>query len=90
MSVRVKIALLLRKFTDGQEFVQVAGSSPLECLHNMEVQFPGIGEWLFDKQGEVRPQLWVFVNGERIYAGELASLVKDGDELFIMLALAGG
>jgi len=90
MSVKVRVSSLLRKFTNGQELVEVPGNSPLECLHNLESQFPKIRKWLYDKQGELRPQVWFFINGERIYADELTRQLNDGDELFILLAVGGG
>ncbi|MCK4964066.1 MAG: hypothetical protein KAS54_03215 [Dehalococcoidia bacterium] len=90
MSVKVRISSLLRKYANGQELLEVTGYSPVECLHNLVVQFPDIRRWVYDKQGELRPQVWFFTNGERISADELTNRLKDGDELFILLALGGG
>ena len=90
MSVKVRISSLLRKYANGQELLEVTGYSPVECLHNLVVQFPDIRRWVYDKQGELRPQVWFFTNGERISADELTNPLKDGDELFIFLALGGG
>ena len=90
MSVTVKVPSLLRKYTNGQELLEMPGYSPMECLHNLVVQFPRIRKWLYDKQGELRPQVWFFVNGERINADELNNPLNDSDELFIFLALGGG
>ncbi len=56
----------------------------------MEGQFPKIKKWLYDKQGELRPQVWFLVNGERIYADKLTKQLNDGDELLILLAVGGG
>lgn len=53
-------------------------------------QFPKIKKWLYDKQGELRPQVWFLVNGERIYADELNKQLNDSDELYILLAVGGG
>ena len=90
MSVKVRISSLLRKYANGQELLEVTGYSPVECLHNLVVQFPDIRRWVYDKQGELRPQVWFFTNGERISADELTNRLKDGDGLFILLALGGG
>ena len=90
MTVRVKLTLLLSKRANGQELLEVAGYSPIECAHNLVVQFPDIRRWVYDKQGELRPQVWFFANRERISADELTNPLKDGDELFIFLALGGG
>jgi molybdopterin converting factor small subunit len=90
MSVKVKLPLFLSKFANGQEIVEIVGYNPIECAHNLVVRFPNLRRWLYDKQGELRPQIWFFVNGERIPADELSNPLKDDDELFILLALGGG
>ena len=90
MSVTVKVPSLLRKYTNGQELLEVPGYSPMECLHSLVVQFPSIRKWLYDKQGELRPHVWFLVNGKRINADELTNPLRDGDELFIFLVIGGG
>ncbi|MEE8469882.1 MAG: hypothetical protein V3S51_00970 [Dehalococcoidia bacterium] len=90
MSTKVKVSSLLRKFTDWQEIVEVAGRSPEECLGNLEALYPDLRRWLYDKHGELRPQIWLFVNGERIGADEMTAPMNDSDELFLMLAVGGG
>ena len=90
MSVNLRVSALLRKFTNWQEVVEVRGANPIECLHDLEAQFPAIRDWLYNKQGELLPQIQFYVNGERIYSDELTNPVKDGDEVFILLAIGGG
>jgi molybdopterin converting factor small subunit len=62
----------------------------MECLQDLETQFPGIKQYIYDKHGDLRPQLQFFVNGQIIYANKLNALLKEGDELFILLAIGGG
>ena len=90
MTVKVKVSSLLRKHTNWQEFVEVEGNTPLECLHALEKQFPAVKRLLYDKQGKLRPQFWFFVNGQKINASELTNPLRDGDELMILLAISGG
>jgi molybdopterin converting factor small subunit len=90
VSVKVKIPSLLNKYANGQELLEVEGSSVMECAHNLIIQLPELKRWLYDKQGELRPQLWFFINGERIYADEFTKSLKEGDELFFLLASGGG
>ena len=90
MSVRVMNSSLLRKSIGGQEFVEVPTGSPLQCLQKLADQFPEMAFWIYDKRGEIRPQLWLFVNGQRIYANELNQRLDDGDELRLLLAISGG
>ena len=90
MMVNVKLSLLLRKFTNGEETVQASGTTLEECLRDLETRYPGIGSWLYDKQGELKRQVWLFLNGERIHPEEITRPVRDGDELSVVLAIAGG
>lgn len=90
MSVRVKISSLLRPSTNGQEVVEVTGNTPLECLRSLQSKFPKMKKWLYDKKGELRPQVWFFVNGEKILRDDANKPLNDGDELFVLLAIGGG
>ena len=90
MSIKVMQSSLLRKSIGDQEFVEVPEGTPLECLRKLADRFPEMGFWLYDKNGQVRPQLWLFVNGQRIYEKELTERLNDGDELHLLLALSGG
>ena len=62
-----------------------------EVRKGNEVQkFPALGAKIFDR-GEVRMHLNVYLNSEDIrYLDELATKTKDGDELDIIPAVAGG
>jgi len=90
MGVTIKVSSLFRRFTNGQEFVEVTGNNTMECLHELEARFPKIKRWLYDKHGNLRPQVWFFVNGQKISADEMAKSLNDGDELFFVLAISGG
>jgi len=90
MGVTIKVSPLFRRFTNGQEFVEVTGNSTMDCLQELESRFPKIKRWLYDKQGNLRPQVWFFVNGQKIPADEMSKPLNDGDELFFVLAISGG
>ncbi|RLC93060.1 MAG: hypothetical protein DRI39_03480 [Chloroflexi bacterium] len=88
--IKVKISPVLRALANCQETVEMSADSPLDCLAKLEAQFPRLREWLYDKQGQFLPQVQLFVNGDRAYPEEWSNHLKDGDELFIMLAIGGG
>jgi molybdopterin converting factor small subunit len=62
----------------------------MECLHEFEARFPKIKQWLYDKQGNLQPQIWFFVNGQQISADDMNKPLNDGDELFFLPAVSGG
>ncbi len=81
----------LRRFTDGEARVVVAGSNLEEALNALDHQFPGIGERLRDDAGQIRRFVNVFVNGQNVrdIDGTDTSL-SPGDEVGIIPAMAGG
>jgi molybdopterin converting factor small subunit len=90
VSVRVRLSPLLRLRANGQDAMEVSGRTPLECIRDLVGQLPALEDWLYDGQGQLRPQVWVFVNDERVYEGELDKALQDGDEVLLMLSVAGG
>ena len=90
MSVRVHIPTPIRPQTDGQAVVEVAGATVKAALEDLGRRFPGVTQRLFDN-GQVRRFVNVYLNDEDIrYLDNLGTAVKDGDELSIIPAVAGG
>ncbi len=91
MSVTVRIPTPLRKLTRDQELVQAVGSTVGEILQSLDTSFPGLGERIFDDQGQVRRFVNVFLNDEDIrFLSALETPVKENDEISIVPAIAGG
>ena len=90
MSVQVQIPHLLRPDTGGQAFVEVIASTVGESLAKLIEIHPAMGSKLFEN-GKVRRFVNIFVNREDIrYLENLATPVKEGDEIGIIPAVAGG
>jgi molybdopterin converting factor small subunit len=70
--------------------VEVAGKTVGDCLDHLIEQYPGMREGLFDKKGKLLNVVEVYVNNESAYPEELAKRVQDGDEIHLILMLAGG
>ncbi len=91
MPVRVRIPTPLRKFTGGQESVEVEGPSVAAVLDALDESHPGLKGRICEEDGTVRRFVNIYVNGDDIrFLDNAASPVKDGDEVSIVPAIAGG
>jgi molybdopterin synthase sulfur carrier subunit len=91
MSVIVRIPTPLRKLTQNKETVQVLGATIRDVIENLEKQHPGLKERLCDEKGELRRFVNIYLNDEDIrFAKGKETPVKDGDEVSIIPAIAGG
>ena len=91
MANNVRIPTPLRKLTNEQELVQVDGANIEEILNNLEKNYPGLKERICDENGNVRRFVNIFLNDEDIrFLEEKGTAVKEGDEISIVPAIAGG
>ena len=91
MSIKVRVPTPLRRFTAGSDEVPARGDSIKAVLQDLERRHPGIGERLLDDKGELRRFVNIYLNGDDIrFLSQLDSKVKDGDDISIVPAIAGG
>ena len=91
MAILVRIPASLQRFTKNQGEVYAEGVTVQETLDHLAQSFPGIREQLCDGQGAIRRFVNLYLNNEdiRFLKGE-ETVLKDGDELAIIPAVAGG
>lgn len=90
MSINIRLAPLLQKSANNQEIIEVNGQNPLECLQDLAGKVPLVRRWLYEKDGQIGHYIMIFVNGERIFNYEYANQINEGDEIYVMLGIAGG
>ncbi len=91
MAVKVRIPTPLRKYTGNAAEVQASGANVKELLDSLERAHPGLKERICDENGKLRKFVNVFVNDEDIrFMDSLETRIKDGDEVGIVPAIAGG
>ena len=91
MPIKVRIPTPLRKLTHDEEIVQVHAGTVGGVLAELQGRYPGIRERLVDEAGGVRRFVNVYVNEEDIrFLQNQETPVKDGDEISIIPAIAGG
>ncbi len=91
MSVKVLIPTPLQKFTGDQATLECDGKTISELIEALEQTCPGIKARLCDEQGQPRRFLNLYVNSEDIrFLEGTDTLLKEGDEVSIVPAVAGG
>jgi molybdopterin synthase sulfur carrier subunit len=90
MSVNVKIPTQLRPATDGEGVATVDGTTVGEVLDSLYERFGELRSRIAE-DGGLRRFVNVYVDGEDIrFLDGLDTPVKDGDEVTILPAVAGG
>ena len=91
MEVHVRIPTPLKKLTGEQDIIKAKGRTVGEVLQWLTETYPGLKERLRDEQGGVRRFINIYVNNEDIrFIQNLETPLKDGDQLSIIPAIAGG
>ena len=91
MSKKVRIPTPLRKLTNNEEVVEINAGTVADAIGELQTRYPGIKERLVDETGAVRRFVNVYVNEEDIrFLQNQQTTLKDGDEISIIPAIAGG
>lgn len=91
MATQVRIPTPLRKLTGEQELVPAEGANIGEIISHLDKTYPGLAERICDEQGNIRRFVNIFLNDEDIrFLQNRETAVKEGDEISIVPAIAGG
>lgn len=90
MAIEVRIPTILRTYTGGEKSVDAAGGTLGAVIDDLEGNHPGIKERLIDS-GDLRRFINIYVNDEDVrFIGGLEAELKDGDQIVVLPAVAGG
>ena len=90
MAIEVRIPTILRTYTGGEKAVDATGSTLSAVIGGLEGNHPGIKERLIDN-GDLRRFINIYVNDEDVrFIGGLEAELKDGDQIVVLPAVAGG
>ena len=91
MAIKVRVPTPLMKLTDNKSEVTAEGDTIADIINDLENQFNGIKDRICEESGAPRRFINIYLNEEdiRFLEGE-KSIVKDGDEVSIIPAIAGG
>ena len=90
MAVKVRIPTPLQKLTQGKEEVDGSAGSVIALVNELDRNYPGLAERV-SENGKIRRFVNIYLNDEDIrFLNAEETLVKDGDEVSIVPAIAGG
>lgn len=91
MSVKVRIPTPLRGLTKGHGEVEAQAGTVKELIQTLDSQYAGLKDRLCEENGNIRRFINIYVNEEDIrFLQGLNTSLKDGDEVSIVPAIAGG
>ncbi len=92
MSAILKIPTALRRITDGADTAEVPTGTLAQALDALDEKFPGFKARVLDEgSGDIHPFISIFLNDNDVhYMRGLDTDLKDGDEIVIIPAIAGG
>jgi len=91
VSVSVRVPTILRPYTQGVSEVSAEGTTLTEVLDSLDASYPGIKGRVLDDSGELRRFVNVYVDDDDVrFAEGLQTTIKDGGQVSIIPAVAGG
>src|SRR6266508_5599216 len=91
MSIAVYIPTPFRRATNNRDKVSIDAPDVRGLLDELEGQFSALKGLVRNEAGEIHDHVNVYVNSEAIESLQgLGTTLKDGDEVSIIPALAGG
>lgn len=91
MAVTIYIPEPLKKLADNEPSVSLQATTISDALAKLIYRYPAMGSRLLDERGSIRRFINVYLNQEDIrFLQNQQTPLKEGDELSIVPATAGG
>ena len=87
---QIEIPRRYRAPTGGRARISVEGDTVRACIEAAEAEYPGFGELVLDRSGELRSFVTLFVNGDELERSALDGRVREEDTISVLTAAAGG
>ncbi len=91
MSVTFTLPTVLANLADGNQTIEAKGVTLGDAVSDVAGRYPQLAPRLRDDAGKPYPFVTFYLNDEDIrFGGGFESAVRDGDEVTIVPAIAGG
>lgn len=91
--MHIKLSGNLARFISYQRALDIdvgCRNTVVGAIHKMVEQYPALNEVILDRQGNVKRNFHVSLNGEKITVDEFHKEIVNDDQLDIFTAIAGG
>jgi molybdopterin converting factor small subunit len=91
MPITILLPSVLAPQAEGHRTLDASGSTVGEAITDVVARFPALGPRLRDEQGNLYPFVTLYLNDEDVrFLGGFEATVREGDELSVVPAVAGG
>jgi molybdopterin converting factor small subunit len=90
MKIPVHLYSNLQRYTADNNLVETEGQTVGECLIHLIQKYPEIKPAILDESGKIPPHVYVSVNLESVRSETIEKRLSAGDQLYIILIVAGG
>jgi sulfur-carrier protein len=91
MAVTFSLPTVLAKLADGHSNIQTTGSTLGDVVADIAGRYPRLAPRLRDEQGGPYPFVTFYLNDEDIrFRSGFSTPVREGDEITVVAAIAGG
>ncbi len=89
--ITIFIPTPLRRFTGERAIVSVIAQNVSEAIKALITAYPSLSPYIYDEADHIRKHVRLYLGDEDIREKQgIGTLLKDGDELSIIPAIAGG
>ena len=91
MKIKCSIPSSLQKYTDNNKKINITALNIRDMIKEINIVYPGFEKQILDDENSIKRFLNIYINDEDIrFLDYENSLLKDGDEVMILTAVAGG
>jgi molybdopterin converting factor small subunit len=91
MPIQIHIPGVLAPLTEGETDLEAHGATVGEAVADVAARFPRVAGKLRDGRGEPHPYVVFYLNDDDIrFQDGFRTPVRDGDEIIVVPAIAGG
>jgi molybdopterin converting factor small subunit len=90
MSIKLHLHPEMAHLAGGNYVVETAGSTIGECIEQLIARHPALRDLIFYRDGRLQTFIEIYLNRKTAYPDELNRRVQDGDDIHLIMMIAGG